>query len=85
MEYALLQKNAVHNLTTRKSAYMVVTLVKANKTNYQFTTSPVNILYCDVQKRKVYTSNVYFILQSVVGLGWEYGRVGEGRLIHHGH
>ena len=48
MEYALLQKNAVHNLTTRKSAYMVVTLVKANKTNYQFTTSPVNILYCDV-------------------------------------
>lgn len=23
------------------------------------------------KKRKVYTSNVYFILQSAVGLGWE--------------
>lgn len=34
MEYALLQKNAVHNLTMWRSAYMVVMLVKANKTNY---------------------------------------------------
>lgn len=28
MEYALLQKNAVHNLTTWKSAYMVVMLAR---------------------------------------------------------
>lgn len=28
MEYALLQKNAVHNLTMWKSAYMVVMLVR---------------------------------------------------------
>lgn len=34
MEYALLQKKAVHNLTTWRSAYMVVMLVKANKTSY---------------------------------------------------
>lgn len=32
------------------------------------------------KKRKVYISNVYFILQSAVGLGWENGRVGRESL-----
>ena len=40
MEYALLQKNAVHNLTMWRSAYMVVMLVKANKTNYLISLHP---------------------------------------------
>lgn len=32
------------------------------------------------KKRKVYTSNVCFILQLAVGLGWENGRVGRESL-----
>lgn len=48
MDYALLQKNAVHDWTMWKSAYGGNASQANNKLSYQFTTSPFNILYCDV-------------------------------------
>lgn len=49
----------------------------ADKTSdLSVTTSPGSILYCDVLK-KIYTSNVYFILQSAVGGMGGWGGVGR--------
>lgn len=75
MEYALLQKNTVHNLIMWKSAYMVVMLVRQIRqiiipvyyiTGWHF------ILWC-LKKKSLYLKCVfYFTISCGVGMGeWE--------------
>lgn len=65
MEYALLQRIVTHDYIEK--CLCGGNASWADKTSdLSVTTSPGSILYCDVLK-KIYTSNVYFILQSAVG------------------
>lgn len=55
---------------------------KARKTDYHTSLHHQLTFYIVMfKKRKVYTSNVYFILQSAMGLGWENWEGWEGKFI----
>lgn len=76
MEYALLQKNAVHNLTTWKSAYDG-NASKANKTNY-ISLLHHQLTFCIVMfKNKSLYLKCVFYFTIICGLGCgSMGRLG---------
>lgn len=80
MEYALLQKNAVHNLTTWKSAYGG-NANKANKTNYYISLLHYQLtLYIVMFKKSLYLKCVFYFT-IICGLGCRsMGRLGRGGL-----
>lgn len=79
MEYALLQKNAVHNLTTWKSASMVVMLVKANKTNYHISLLHHQLTFYIVMfKKEKFIPQMCTLFYSQLGVGSMGGLGREG-------
>lgn len=68
-------RNAIHNLTLWKSAYVVVVLGRQGTDYHTSLHHQLTFYIVMFKKRKVYTSNVYFILQSAMGLGWDVGSV----------
>lgn len=81
MEYALLQKNAVHNLTTWKSAYDG-NASKANKTNYYISLLHHQLTFCIVMfKNKSLYLKCVFYFTIICGLGCgSMGILGRGGL-----
>lgn len=84
MEYALLQKNAVHNLMTWKSAYGG-NASKANKTNYYISLLHHQLTFYIVMfKKKKLIPQMCILFYNHLWAGiWKYGKVGEGKFIHH--
>lgn len=74
MEYALLQKNTVHNLTVEKCLYGG-NVSKANKTNYHTSLLHHQLTFYNVmfKKKNLYLKCVfYFTISCGVGMGkWE--------------
>lgn len=60
-------RNAIHNLTLWKSAYVVVVLGRQGTDYHTSLHHQLTFYIVMFKKRKVYTSNVYFILQSAMG------------------
>lgn len=57
-------RNAIHNLTLWKSAYVVVVLGRQGTDYHTSLHHQLTFYIVMFKKRKVYTSNVYFILQT---------------------
>lgn len=72
MEYALLQKNAVHNLTTWKSAYGG-NASKANKTNYHISLLHHQLTFYIVIFKKKFIPQMCILFYNHLWAGiWEY-------------